>query len=397
MSGLPPLVGHEREAGVLARSVARNELPAALLILGEPGIGKQRLALWLGQALLCEQRRDDGPCGTCKACRMVLRLEHPDLHWFFPLQRPKVSGGPDRLADALEEARASELEERRRNPWYATASTELVGIYLAHAQVIRRVAGSRPSMARRKVIIIGDAENLVPQEASPEAANALLKLLEEPPPDTTVIVTSSDAEALLPTIRSRLTHIRLRALPEDQVADVLSGLRNVDPDRAVLLARISGGSIGRALAFAGETGSDGLYEQARRQAREWLAAACEPRAARRFAVANAQAPAGARGAFATTLQFLILWLRDLAAVAAGAEDAVLNRDALDWLRRASAQFPQAAPGTGLAIQDIEHVLQLTQNNINPQLALNSLLRVVGARLRGEPVTSGGLAIAGSLK
>jgi DNA polymerase-3 subunit delta' len=396
LSGLAPLIGHEQEAGVLARAVARDELPAALLILGAPGIGKQRMALWLGQLLLCEDRRDDRPCGTCKPCRMAIRLEHPDLHWFFPLPRPKVSGGPDRLADALEEARASELEARRKDPWYASGNTELVGIYLAHAQVIRRVANARPSMARRKIIIIGDAENLVPQEASPEAANALLKLLEEPPPDTVVIVTSSDGEALLPTIRSRLTHIRLRSLQDSQVADVLVRARAIDPERAAIIARLSGGSIGRALAFAGDSGSDGPLEGARQEAREWLAAACESRPGRRFIAVSSQAPAGARGGFATSLQFLIVWLRDLAAVAAGADDAVINRDAADWLQRVAAQLPYAGAGAGVAIQDVEHVLQLTQNNINPQLALNSLLRVIGSRLRGEPASSGGLAIAGSL-
>jgi hypothetical protein len=200
---------------------------------------------------------------------------------------------------------------------------------------------------------------------------------------------------LLPTIRSRLTHLRLRALPEAQVAAVLSTARSIDADRAALLARLSAGSIGRALAFAGESGSDGPYESARREAREWLAAACEARPGRRFAAASGQAPAGARGAFATNLQFLIVWLRDLAAVASGAEEEVANRDAVDWLRRAADQLPHAAAGAGAAIQDIEHVLQLTQNNINPQLALNSLLRVIGARLRGEPAASRGLAIAGS--
>jgi DNA polymerase-3 subunit delta' len=392
---LAPLIGHTREAAVLARSVSRGELPASLLFMGDSGIGKQRLALWLAQLLLCERPGDDGPCTACKACRMAVRLEHPDIHWFFPLPRPKVSG-PDRLADALEEARATELEARRTKPLYATATTEIVGIYLAHAQVIRRVAANRPAMGRQKVILIGDAEMLVPQEASPEAANALLKLLEEPPPDTTVIVTASDAEALLPTIRSRLTLVRLRPLDEADVAALLVRERGLEHDRAALIARLSAGSIGRALAFAGESGADGPYEIARHYAREWLAAACDPRHSGRYSAAFAQSPAGARGGFTTNLQFLILWLRDLGAVAAGADETVTNTDAVDWLRKVATHLPYAAAGAGLAIQDVERVLQLTQNNINPQLALNALLRVIGDRLRGEPATSGGLALAGSL-
>ncbi|NIQ56700.1 MAG: hypothetical protein GWN71_26000, partial [Gammaproteobacteria bacterium] len=52
------------------------------------------------------------------------------------------------------------------------------GLYLAAVQTLRRQAIQRPAMADRQVFIVARAEELVPQEASPEAANALLKLLE---------------------------------------------------------------------------------------------------------------------------------------------------------------------------------------------------------------------------
>ena len=70
----------------------------------------------------------------------------------------------------------------------------------------------RPSVGSRKVFVVGDAEAMVPQESSPEAANAFLKLLEEPPADTTLILTSSNPGALLPTIKSRVLPIRLLRL-----------------------------------------------------------------------------------------------------------------------------------------------------------------------------------------
>ena len=57
--------------------------------------------------------------------------------------------------------------------------------------------------------MIGDAERMVAQEGSDQAANAFLKLLEEPPADTTLILTSSEPGALLPTIRSRSVSVRV--------------------------------------------------------------------------------------------------------------------------------------------------------------------------------------------
>ena len=104
-------------------------------------------------------------------------------------------------------------------------------------------------MGDRKVFIIGDAEFLVPQEASPEAANALLKVLEEPPADTTFILTAADAESLLPTIKSRVLPLRVRPLPADVVERTLVQHAGADAKQARLAARLSQGSIGRALAF----------------------------------------------------------------------------------------------------------------------------------------------------
>jgi DNA polymerase-3 subunit delta' len=392
MRGLAPLRGHEAVRVMLATAARRDELAAALLFLGPAGVGKQRLALWLAQYLLCERPGDTEPCGSCRACRMVLRLEHPDAHWFFPLPRPKASGGPDRLGDALEEARATELEARRADPYYSIATPELVGIYLAHAQVIRRMALARPAMARRKVFIIGNAESLVPQEASPEAANALLKLFEEPPPDTTIVATTSEPDALLPTIRSRLQPVRVNPLPLADVAAFLQDVRALDAPQAKLLARLSEGSPGRALAFLGADGEPGPFEEARQRARELLAAALDGAPARRFGLALARPPAGARGDYATDLEFLRIWLRDLAAAASGAADEIINVDARAWLEKQAAALarPDAA---ALAIADVDDALRLTQFNINPQMGLNAVARAVARRLSADeawlaPVTDG---------
>lgn len=385
MSGLAPLIGHEPVRQKLAAAVLRGGLAPALLFIGPTGVGKQRAALWLSQMLLCEAPSPDGPCDSCRPCRLALRLEHPDIHWFFPLPRPRVSGGPERLGEALEEARAAELEERRLAPWATIPPNEPVGIYLAHAQVIRRVAGARPAMARRKVIIIGDSEMLVPQEASPEAANALLKLLEEPPSDTTIIATASDPDALLPTVRSRLLPVRFIRLEEERVRDFLIQYHGADRQTAGTAARLSGGSIGRAAGFLPVDGEPGPLDALRLKAREVLDAALGDGAAG-YALAIRQPPAGARGEFSTVLGFLTGWLRDLAAVASDASESVVNADALDWLVRNAGRFSDGR-SVAAAIGDVEQMLSLTEFNINPQLALHGVIRRLSERLAAPPVRS----------
>ena len=380
MTGLAPVLGHEEVRSVLAAAARKGELTNALLLHGPPGIGKQRVALWLAQLLVCE-RQQATPCDGCLPCRLARQLEHPDVHWFFPLPRPKVSGGADKLGEALEELRGEELAARRADPLYPTGTTETTGIYLAHVQIVRRMAATSPAMGARKVFVIGDAEALVPQEASPEAANALLKVLEEPPADTTVILTAADPEVLLPTVRSRLLPIRMRPLPDEVVRTFLVQQRGVPPARAELLARLAQGSIGRALAYAPDGDDPGPAEVLRGAARGMLEAALDGSPVPRLQAAHAQPPAGARGAYAGMLEQLALWLRDLAAAAAGADEVVVNIDAIDWLRRQAARLPDAGAGVPEALRAIDEAALLVQFNINPQLALNAVLRNVGRALR----------------
>jgi hypothetical protein len=102
-----------------------------------------------------------------------------------------------------------------------------------------------------------------------------------------------------------------------------------------------------------------------------------------MAAALAESPAGARGAFSDTLEDLTLWLRDLAAAAAGAEEVLINADAADWLHAMSDQNPRAAAGVPAALREVGATQQLTQLNINPQLALAGLLRSLHRRLAGR--------------
>ena len=86
-----PLYGQLALRTRLASAWQDGRLPASLLFSGPRGVGKQRLALWLGQLLLCEQPVASEPCGECQHCRYALRGVHPDLRWFFPRPRLKES------------------------------------------------------------------------------------------------------------------------------------------------------------------------------------------------------------------------------------------------------------------------------------------------------------------
>src|SRR5688572_2019155 len=107
---LPPLIGHQALRERLAQAVQNGRLPQVLLLTGAAGIGKQRLALWLAQLVLCEQRSNE-PCGTCRTCRLVTGLIHPDVHWLVPIPRPKAPD-PDKQVEEAAQSIAQVMEER---------------------------------------------------------------------------------------------------------------------------------------------------------------------------------------------------------------------------------------------------------------------------------------------
>jgi DNA polymerase-3 subunit delta' len=343
---LHPVYGHEPLLSRLEGALTSGRFPQAALFVGPSGVGKQRLALWAAQGLLCDAG-PGRPCGECGSCRQVLGLGHPDLHWFVPVVRPKA-GDLDKQVDEVEALLAETMADRRANPVYGPPDA-MASHPLASVRLLQRRVNLKPYQGARKVIILGNAERLVVQEASQEAANALLKVLEEPPADTFLMLTTREAQALLPTIRSRLVPVRVGGVGDAVVRRFLSTQVTPAPkgaslDQRVLLAE---GSIGRALAAGGAGTREDLADR-------WLAA-FRGGPGRWAAAALSQPPWAARGEFTAALDALALKLRDRAAA-----DAVGH--------------PGRLPRWVAAIQAVERTRQEAQGNANPQLALAVLAR-----------------------
>jgi DNA polymerase-3 subunit delta' len=340
---LHPLVGHERARRRLIDSLESGRLPQVVLITGPQGVGKQRLALWLAQLLFCEHRTRQGPCGTCRQCRLALDLSHADLHWFVPIPRPKAGEAGKQVQEAGELI-AEAVAARRAEPLYQAADG-MAGHPLASARLLLRRASLTPVEGARKVFVIGEAERLVTQESSPEAANALLKLLEEPASDTWIILTTPEPERVLPSIRSRAVPLRLAPLSDDEVRMFVTASLRPAPSGSALetVIRRADGVIGRIVGA--QEGADRAQVEARA-----LLDAVKAGGSSRFERGLKQPPWSARGAFTDLLDALAL---ELSARARHAEPgaALPWVDALDRVRAARAE---------------------AQGNVNPQLLLASL-------------------------
>jgi DNA polymerase-3 subunit delta' len=335
----------------LWESVDRGSLPASLLLHGPRGVGKQRLALWLAQFLICTGT-GARPCGSCQHCRLAEQFAHPDIHWYFP--RPRLKDADASAESILEDYAEAAAERRDRFGLYRAPGGD-EGIYVATVRVLVRSAGISPALARHKVYVVGDAERMVQQEGADYAANAFLKLLEEPPADTTLILTSSEPGALLPTIRSRVASVRVAPLTNAEVrsfvADplVIEALEEEElEDDVEARVRLAQGAPGRL--FGG-----GARVDAMRQARRLLEAAVSRRAADLPRAVFALGKMKARGSYTDTLDAVTM---------------LLHRRVRDSV----ADDPESAFAATRAIEPVERSKALSHGNVNPALITSSLLR-----------------------
>lgn len=316
------------------------------MVTGPAGIGKQRFALWLAQLALCQEGGPE-PCGACRSCRQVLELSHPDLHWFVPIARPK-SGEPEKQIEEAGDLLIDAMGARRENPLY-DAPDGMALHPLASVKLLLRKAALTPVLGGKKIFVLGEAHRLVPQEASQEAANALLKFLEEPPLDTWVILTTTEAERVLPTIRSRVVPIRLTRLPDSEVRAFIETV--VRPSAGVSLddlVRQAAGTIGKLIPGSGRSRGDN--DKATSDARAILSG-LQARTGERFERALRQAPWAARGGFTDLLD-------------------ALAGELLAEARRAGN--PDRVQALTQALDRVEAAREDAQGNVNPQLVLADL-------------------------
>lgn len=207
------IYGLENVKERLRRAAESGRVSHAYLFEGIRGVGKMTAAQAFASALVCEHPKGGESCGVCHGCVMCEAGSHPDIRVV-----KNSLYGIEKKTDilAVETIRAMKKE-----------------IYL------------KPYIADRKIYIIPKADTMVEQ-----AQNSLLKILEEPPAYCVLILLCESSGALLPTVMSRVVKLSFTPLSADDTADCLIEKFGIEQTRATLFARMSGGSVGRAVELS---------------------------------------------------------------------------------------------------------------------------------------------------
>jgi len=262
------------------------------------------------------------PCGTCRDCKQIEAMGHPDL----TIVQADSEGGTLKV-DQVREA--------------------------------RRALTLKPYQSKYRVALF-----LRFQEANDNAANALLKTLEEAPSYAVLILTADYPEALLPTIVSRCEVLRLRPLPIESVASLLKQ-HGADNDKANLFAHVSSGRPGYALKLLQNPLTLAFREEKLGDLQSLLPAS------RVDKFAYAEKLSKDKDSMHNVILLWLSFWRDILLRVSGASTPIANMDRAQEIESLAGAINLSEARR--VVSDLEKALAQLEANVNPRLLAEVLL------------------------
>ena len=209
MSSFKDVVGHKNIIKYISSAVQADAVSHAYILNGERGSGKRLLANLFAMSLQCQNRAEDGEeCGKCQSCKQAQSGNQPDI-----------------------------IKVTHEKP--NTISVDDIRTQVNNDIVIK------PYSSKYKIYIIPEADLM-----SAQAQNALLKTIEEPPEYAVIMLLTENAEALLPTIRSRCVMMKLRNIKDQLVKKYLMEQMEIPDYKADVCVAFAQGNMGKAIMLA---------------------------------------------------------------------------------------------------------------------------------------------------
>ncbi|MDB0011596.1 DNA polymerase III subunit delta' [Crocinitomicaceae bacterium] len=232
------VIGQEELKSHLIQEIRNDKVSHAQLYLGKPGYGPLPMALAFVQYLFCENKQEKDSCGVCPSCKKITELQHPDLHFSFPVVQAIEKKSDYFLPQWREQIKESayfdlndwlnKIDEKGRKPIIGTDESQ---------EIIKKLS-LKSYEGGYKVMIIWMAE-----EMNANCSNKLLKILEEPPAKTLFLLVCESQEYLLQTILSRTQIVKIPRLRVDEISTHLKENFNLSSEAANSISARSEGDF----------------------------------------------------------------------------------------------------------------------------------------------------------
>ena len=337
----PLLLGNGDTKMRLGSAILSRSMPHAFLIGGPSGSGKNTLAVEIAAALNCANTDSEGyslPCGVCSSCKRIYEGNFPDIK-FLSRKKERATIGVDAIKTFREDMFLSSTE------------------------------------SECKIYIIKDAHTM-----TPEAQNALLKVLEEPPRRVYIILLAEECDKILTTIKSRVQYIPMARFDDVELtkylvekSELAAKLQFEDKEKFIGAVISADGRLGRAIELVrGKAAEENNL--ARREVYEFIAALGQRSGYENILAAVGSLPK-ARGELLISLERIITALRDLIAVKTGGGAKMLFFSSAEEAIHACADTNTKKL---LAVYDaVNEAHELTYRNAN----INNLIANLASKIK----------------
>lgn len=260
------IIGQKEIVKFLRGNINSGRIAHAQLFEGESGYGTLALALAYVQYINCKAPLDGDSCEQCSSCKKISSLQHPDLHFVFPVNKSDMAVNLGKNTPTISDNFIGSWREyltETAPPFYISQNGWYDKIKL-NSKTLKPIINKREADLTLQKLTLKPLESdyttiiiWLPEHMNESAANTLLKQFEEPITNALFIFITEDSSKIIKTILSRTQSITIPPIDRENIEKYLTNKFPEKPQSEIkLVSRISSGSIHSAVQYLSQEGSE---------------------------------------------------------------------------------------------------------------------------------------------